>query len=151
MAIVIALSIFLLLDFIPVRFAKKLDRVSMDEAIVCIPDFKTGLWEYNWSIPGHHTLVSFTEDSKNPFEVLNKKDFEMFHVFNVTSMKFIFYGEVIDESIEQGTRLILFQAEKWDAVYPIERKKSFRGIYVSKRYFTMYDYCWLSFLEKLFS
>ena len=157
MVIILIIIVLIVLDFVPVKFAKKIDVLNIDESIIiCQANFKTGISGYDWATTDYQSVVQFTENSKSPFDVLSKRDFEMFEVFRKTDMKFAFYGNLVDEKTvtdertETSGRLKIFDATNWDVIYPIERKNSFRGAYAPKGYLTVYDYDWLKVIKSWF-
>ncbi len=65
-------------------------------------------------------------------------------------MHFVFYGNTVGEKTQDDKSITIFEAEKWDVMYPIQRDRStIRNLYAPKRYLTIYDFNWSVYFKDL--
>ncbi|WEK55956.1 MAG: hypothetical protein P0Y55_07895 [Candidatus Cohnella colombiensis] len=152
--ILFVLAITILLNFIPIKFAIKLEDAQQKlEAgrYICVADYKSKVayqseWfastRFNSHLEGW-LVLRLTGNSPNRY--LSEKDFESFEVDN----KFLLNGNV--ERIEKITPEVLdthLNVDDWEIVYPIERA-SFRKHFTPRSYLNIYDYDMIKLIRSL--
>ncbi len=150
--ILLGIALFLfLLDFIPVKFAKKDAYVTIDnQKYVFCYEPKTGYEPefVNWSTDDYLHYVKIK--GKNPYDYFTEKDFDPIMLVNSPysdgNNKFVFYGEMQEFWDDENGSTVAVDIEGWDIVYPINRL-SFRKNYVPKSYLTIYDFNWKEVLK----
>ena len=144
LSIVFATLIFILLDFVPVKFAAK-----DIEGTVFINEFKLGErveWaeiEYKDGKIDYDIMSRYIIEGNSPDKILNKKEFDRENQllrFGGNKNKFLIHYDqkkVIDNS--GGFSIYKIVAEDWEILYPIHRA-SFRRFYTPKGFLTIYDF-----------
>lgn len=141
----------LLLDFIPIKFAKK-DEFSV--VFVNQPKLGSGVEWATYDESDNNYTAGYIIDGMAPDRVLRKGDFDKTRLFlnqDSSINKFVIYYD--EEPILLETEMwstYRITAKDWDIIYPINRA-SFRKYYTSKSYLTVYDYNWFSLVKELIS
>ena len=154
------IGLLILLDFIPVKFAVKLNSVDItkykhldgQKIYICKPVQVTGsIWEAIGDEKGvreisKNEVIYIAEPLKgnDPFKKLNGS-FQKIYESNAYN-QFVFVGNEISANIVGDIEIdgvqektIDFEVDNWQIVYPIKRD-SLRDIYASKAYLTLYDF-----------
>lgn len=151
------LIILIGLDFVPIKFAVKLDDVKKNLDVgkyICSTEAKyseyTGLIAKVSSNQHIDQNICVIASGNSPDEILSEKtfDFEWFEVENI----FLLDGKV--EKFEEDKRTNSLYADlyvdNWKVIYPIKRA-TFRQYYAPKTYLTIYDFDWLKVIKLLFN
>ena len=132
--IIVLLFIVVLMDFIPIKMAIKIDDKGLikSEEYLCIHAQVTG---GNWEVQNYAEEQLYFEflHGNNPFYVLSK-NFTTDYI-EPTRNRYIFTGNIIKKEKE----IYDLDIHQWEIVYPIQRK-SFRILYAPKSYLTIYDF-----------
>ncbi|MEQ7052419.1 hypothetical protein ABN764_17395 [Paenibacillaceae sp. P-4] len=140
------LTISILLNFIPIKFAVKLEDAQQKlEAgnYICVTESKYVL-ETGW-IAKTDTNSHLEEDlavmvfRNSPNKYLANKEFD-FNWFEVEN-RFLLIGEVEHFKEDKETNVLYadLNVDKWEIVYPI-RRASFRNYFTPNSYLSIYDY-----------
>lgn len=145
----VILTFFIVLDFIPVRYAIK----EINDNYVFTYDLKTRIeikgfaWTTTDEISGQRISLVANIVGEDPYDVLSLKEFNPDKLWSKPwDMKIVFYGETQKLSKDHKYDINVY-SQKWDVVYPIQRT-TFRRHYVSNEYLTIYDYNWINVLRK---
>lgn len=63
--------------------------------------------------------------------------------------RYVFWGIMKQKKVADNFTINILEANKWNITYPIKRK-SIRGFYAPKGYFTIYDYNWIKVIKDIF-
>ena len=143
--IYIFLCVIIILDFIPVKFAKNKNLVKYKQnTYICTYCQVTG-GNYCATIDNNPLLEKpiYFEIIDYPFNILKndryRKEYE-----EPTGIQYVLCGKVTTISNENSE----IDIENWSMVYPIMRP-SFRVIYAPRAYLTVYDFDWLEILRRI--
>ena len=159
--VIIIMAIFLfLLDFIPVKFAKRIDSSNNEDMITHNPNRidiiatyskKTGAFEYPWEAYYYQDsvlrIVKFNVSGNNPYQALSRRDFYKNAEWMI-DIRFILNGNLQMEGEKENVGKL--NVSTWEMVYPIKRQ-SIRKHYVPKSYLTIYDFDWISVIKSWFA
>ena len=152
--IISVIIIAILLDFIPVKFAVKLDDAKKnlkDGRYICETNPVT--LDIGWYADmklnqnlDDDLCVRALGDSPNNFLSEKTFDFKWYELYNI----FLLVGkaEHFVEDKKTNNISVDLDVKKWDIIYPIKRA-SFRQYYAPKGYLTVYDYDWLKLIKSL--
>lgn len=133
----------LLLLFIPVKFAVKIENIPVNNGDFFILE-QQSVTAPNWRVIGNHD-GTFPADQY--FSVLIEgidPQIRLNNSLQIDSLnKYIVYGEIVSESEFLGETYPLIYSTGFDILYPIERGNSLRS-FVSRNYLTILDYTWFS-------
>lgn len=147
----IIIAVPIVLNFIPIKFAKKIDNLTLKEGeYLCQVELKT-VFEEKWgifkSLPINYSDECFVNLSgKIPFDSLNPEDFSM---KSNKENQFLVTGDLTITGNAGIYEIGELNVKEWDIVYPIQRS-SFRQGLTPKGYLTFYDYDWITLLKKWF-
>lgn len=148
----IILGILIVLDFIPIKFASQWsDFASNSEGVyICKVSTATdGNWvaekEFNpWLSESTYLVLKNDQVFGSISKIFTTENDEP------SNNVFVFWGTVNQEQWADNLRVNILDARKWNIIYPIQRK-TIRGLYVPKGYFTIYDFNWTEAIKKLFN
>lgn len=139
--------IVVILDYIPVKFAQRVEQMS-DDAYICSYTTAT---DGNWEASEEEN----PQLSENKYLNLNSKT--LFYCLNEIRNvsrgepilnKYIFKGNAEPHYINDSVSVDWLEDYKWAIVYPIKRS-SIRDIIAPKSYLTIYDFDWGCVMKKL--
>ena len=148
--------IVVIADFIPVKFAKKIDyskEIYMHKPkLVTNQDVEFVMYEYANKQTDYNKREYYIIKGDSPVKVLNKRSFDIIALYNMPGDKTNkFYikqkGKIVKSKSEPDINVIY--AIDWDILYPINRA-TFRRFYAPKSYLTIYDYDWGAVLKRYF-
>ena len=149
----IIIGILILLDFIPIKFAHKLSEFNDSDVENVYISEHTAVTGGDW----------FADKENNPwlpqsvdFILQDNKVFRNISKIYTTESEapsynlFVYWGTMKQEQVADNFTINILEAKKWNVIYPIKRK-SIRGLYAPKGYFTIYDYDWIKVIKDVFS
>ncbi|WP_042164131.1 hypothetical protein [Paenibacillus gorillae] len=140
------LLIAILLNFVPIKFAVKLEDAQLKlEAgnYICVTESKYVLdtgWIAKTNINSNlEENIAVKVFRNNPNKYLSNREFD-FNWFEVEN-SFLFIGEVehVERSRETNVLYANLDVDKWEIVHPIKRA-SIRKYITPKNYLSIYDY-----------
>jgi len=148
----IIFGIFIVLDFIPIKFASRLsDFTSSSEGVyICKVSTATdGNWvaekELNpWLSESTYLILKNSEVFGSVSKIFITEYVEP------SNNTFVFWGTVTQEQWADNLRVNILNADRWNILYPIQRK-TIRGLYAPRGYFTIYDYNWKEAIKEIIS
>lgn len=157
------LIVVVTLNFIPIKFAKKVDTLFNDAdgmgktgyvELIAMHTKKTGIAHYPWEAyydlhTGLKSMV-FAVNNGSPYDTLNGVDFHSPNGEGVIDLDFILEGDMQFSCMNDAETVGEFTVSGWDIVYPI-RRRSFRRHFTPKSYLTIYDFNWIEVIEGLFA
>ncbi len=156
MIVFLLLTMLIILDFIPVKFAISIDDTKMnlkEGDYICINESKIHLeipWiaikRFNKHLD-HDFLVRVYGNS--PYGTLSAKEFEVLPISDISNV-YLLNGEVKRFEKEENSNILIadLYVNKWQIIYPINRA-SFRQFYAPKSYLTVYDYDWIKVIKSM--
>ncbi|MBD3920025.1 hypothetical protein H8B09_14770 [Paenibacillus sp. PR3] len=140
------LLIPILLNFVPIKFAIKLEDAQQKLKVgnyICVTESKYVLdtgWIAKTNTNTHleeNIAVKVSLNSPNKYLDDKEFDFKWFEIEN----KFLLVGEVgrLEKNKETNVLYVDLNVKKWEILYPVSRA-SFRKYFTPKGYLSIYDY-----------
>ncbi len=138
--IVVLITILIIANFLPVKMSVKPNKVNEknknDTVILCEYGQTTGP---NWVIIGNEK----GEFGPGKCEFINVKYSESVKMPNssifIGDNKYVLYGKFIGVEVFYGESYRVFEVNRWDIQYPIDRF-SLRSFFSPKRYLNIFDF-----------
>lgn len=147
--IIIAISF----NFIPVKFAVKLDDAKKDLKVgsyICESSVVTpGVgWYADSDLNRIEDGLGVRVSGNCPEKSLSEKtfDFKWYELYN----QYLLIGDIENIKEDKDTKVVFadLNVKKWKIIYPI-RRASFRQYFTPKGYLTVYDYDWIKVIKSL--
>ncbi len=149
----IIIGILIILDFIPIKFASKLSEFKNNRTENVYISEHTAVTGGDWyadkeTNPWLSESVDFILDDEKIFGNISKiyTTEDEAPSYNL----FVYWGIMKQEQVADNFTINILEANKWNIIYPIKRK-SIRGLYAPKGYFTIYDYDWIKVIKDVFN
>jgi hypothetical protein len=131
--LVVLLSVIFIASFwFPIKLAVKKQTLKDKEYLICKKVTTTG---FEWiAVEGTYSFCGYVRlEGKVPLE-----EYRNFYP-SVRCNQFVCYGNVIGEDIFDGDKYLIFNVERWDVLYPVQRE-SFIPKFMQPKYgFTIWD------------
>lgn len=124
--------IFIASFWFPIKLAVKKDTLIDKEYFICEKVVTTG---FEWhAVEGTYDFCGYVRlEGKVPLE--GYRNFYPSVRFN----QFVCHGKVIGEDVFDGYKFLIFNVERWDVLYPVQRE-SFIPEFIQPKYgFTIWD------------
>jgi len=129
---ILLLLIIILSLWLPIKLAIKKDMVDNQEYFICEKVSTTG---FEWIVvDGNYNYTGYIElKGKIPLEEYRN------YYPSIRFNKFVCLGQIVGEDIFDGYKYLIFNVDRWEVLYPVQRDSLIPEFLLPKYGFTFWD------------